>query len=94
MSPPFAHETNVPVDSPTDIHAPIFGSRPVFVHAAPGAWLNVPIAVAPNDGPGYEVTPDGVHTWVTGLTVNAVAEHEAAQTSNRFNDTDVIDAPL
>ena len=37
---------------------------------------------APNEGPGYDVMPDGVHDWVTGLTLNGCAVHVHAQMSN------------
>src|SRR5690348_18380423 len=73
---------------------PVFGSRLVFVHAGFGVGfgLNVP-RTDPYDGPGYDVTPDGVHTCDTADTLTACAVHDPAHTSHRFSDTAVIVAP-
>jgi hypothetical protein len=91
LSPPDAHDWNTAVGRGTVIDVPVSGSRAVLVHAAPGAGVYV--VGAPYAGPGYAVTPDGVHTCVTGCTSNAFAVHDPANTSNSVNDTAEIVPP-
>ncbi len=67
MVPPAAQLTNVSLTRFTLIQVPRFTLCPVFVHATPGSAVTEPID-APNAGPGYPLTPDGVHATVTGLT--------------------------